>query len=146
MFSGREKQTMKPTASAIILVASMSLLTAKTTAQARVTGTRVTVLKSHSASGNNLQMDVKRHQVLKAQAQTKTAGALPKTGVFAENEDMRPSDNKGILKIGVTQSIAWPGLYKAQRNLYSEQLKYYNLNTSLIEADLKKQVRSAYYQ
>ena len=62
------------------------------------------------------------------------------------NEDMRPSDNKGILKIGVSQSIAWPGLYKAQRNLYSEQLKYYQANTVAIEADIKKNVRSVYYQ
>ena len=59
---------------------------------------------------------------------------------------MRPSDNKGILKIGVSQSIAWPGLYKAQRNLYGEQLKYYQANTVAIEADIKKNVRSVYYQ
>ena len=52
----------------------------------------------------------------KAKSQIKTATAFPKTGVFAENEDMRPSDNKGILKIGLSQSIAWPGLYKAQKN------------------------------
>ena len=66
--------------------------------------------------------------------------------MFAENEDMRPSDNKGILKIGVSQSIAWPGLYKAQKNLYSEQLKYYQANTAAIEVDIKRNVRTVYYQ
>jgi cobalt-zinc-cadmium resistance protein CzcA len=66
--------------------------------------------------------------------------------VFAENEDMRPSDNTGILKIGVSQSIAWPGLNKAQKNLYSEQLKYYQANKSVIELDIKKDVRTVYYQ
>ena len=63
---------------------------------------------------------------------------MPKTGVFAENEDMRPGDNKGILKIGVSQSIAWPGLYKTQKNLYNEQLKYYQANTAVIDADIKR--------
>lgn len=146
IFSGRIKHAMKPTVPALILVTALSLLCGQTKAQAPVQGTRITIQQALSATGNNLQMGVNQQQILKGQAQTKTSGALPKTGVFAENEDMRPSDNKGILKIGVTQSIAWPGLYKAQRNLYSEQLKYYNLNTTVIEADLKKQVRSAYYQ
>lgn len=146
IFSGRKKQTMKPAVPALILVTAFSLLCGKTKAQVPVKEPRFTIQQALDAAGHNLQFDLNRQQIIKGQAQTKTAGALPKTGLFAENEDMRPSDNKGILKIGITQSIAWPGLYKAQRNLYSEQLKYYNLNTSVIEADLKKQVRSAYYQ
>ncbi len=59
---------------------------------------------------------------------------------------MRPSDNKGILKVGISQSIAWPGLYKAQKNLYNEQLKYYQANTAAIEVDIKRDVRTVYYQ
>ena len=59
---------------------------------------------------------------------------------------MRPSDSEGILKIGISQSIAWPGLYKAQKNLYSEQLKYYQANTAAIEIDIKRDVRTVYYQ
>ncbi|MBP7556581.1 MAG: TolC family protein [Chitinophagaceae bacterium] len=95
---------------------------------------------------NNLLYSINAQQIEKGKAQVKTATAFPKTGVFAENEDMRPSDNTGILKIGVSQAVAWPGLYKAQKNLYSEQLKYYEAGTAVIDAELKKEVRSAYYQ
>ncbi|MEK7226762.1 MAG: TolC family protein, partial [Bacteroidota bacterium] len=90
--------------------------------------------------------DVNKQQIEMGKAQINTATALPKTGFFAENEDIRPSDDKGILKIGVSQSIAWPGLYKAQKNLYTEQLKYYQANTAAIDADIKKDVRIIYYQ
>jgi len=95
---------------------------------------------------NNLLYEVNAQQITKGKAQVKTATAFPKTGVFAENEDLRPSDRTGILKIGLSQAVAWPGLYKAQRNLYSEQLKYYEAGTSVIDAELKKEVRSVYYQ
>ncbi len=95
---------------------------------------------------NNLQYGINSQQVVKGQAQIKTANLFPKTGVFAENEDLRPSDTKGILKVGISQSIAWPGLYKAQKNLYGEQLKYYEVNTAAIEVDIKRDVRTVYYQ
>ena len=95
---------------------------------------------------NNLQYEVNNQQLNKGRAQINSATALPKTGVFVENEDFRPSDNVGILKIGVSQSIVWPGLYKAQKNMYSEQLQYHNLGAAAIEAQLKKEVRSVYYQ
>jgi cobalt-zinc-cadmium resistance protein CzcA len=95
---------------------------------------------------NNLLYEVNSQQINKGNALIKTATLFSKTGVFAENEDLRPSDNTGILKIGVSQSMAWPGLNKAQKNLYSEQLKYYQANTSVIELDIKREIRSVYYQ
>ena len=59
---------------------------------------------------NNLQYGINNQQMLKGKALVKTANMFPKTGVFTENEDIRPSDRKGILKVGISQSIAWPGL------------------------------------
>ena len=112
----------------------------------RPTGTRLNIIEALSAAKGNLQYDVNRQQISRGQAQVNSSGALPKTGLFAENEDLRPSDNKGILKIGLSQSIAWPGLYKAQKNLYSEQVKYYESNMPVIDADLKRYVRAVYYQ
>ncbi len=39
------------------------------------------------------------------------------------------------------------GIIQSQkRNLYSEQLKYYQANSAAIEAALKKEIRSVYYQ
>lgn len=107
---------------------------------------RISVSDAIALAKNNLLYEVNNQQVNKGKALKKTATAFPKTGVFAENEDMRPGDNKGILKIGVSQSIAWPGLYEAQKKLFGEQLNYYNLNVAAIDAQLKKEVRTVYYQ
>lgn len=95
---------------------------------------------------NNLQYAINKEQINKSQAQVKTAGALPKTGLFAENEDMRPGDNRGILKVGLSQSMAWPGLYKAQKALYSEQMKYHQANAAVLDAAVKRDIRTVYYQ
>jgi cobalt-zinc-cadmium resistance protein CzcA len=107
---------------------------------------RVSITEAIALTKSNLLYEVNNQQINKGTAQIKTSGAFPKTGVFAENEDMRPSDNAGILKIGLSQSIAWPGLYKSQRNLYNEQLKYYQANTAVIDIDVKREVRAVYYQ
>lgn len=37
-------------------------------------------------------------------------------------------------------------MYKAQKNLYNEQLKYYQAGTSVIDAEIKRDVRAVYYQ
>ncbi len=107
---------------------------------------RLTVNEALSLANNNLLYRINKAQIDKSKVQVKTANALPKTGVFTENEDMRTSDQIGILKIGIAQSIAWPGLYKAQKNLYNEQLKYQLLYSTLINAALKKDIRTVYFQ
>jgi len=94
----------------------------------------------------NQQLDVNEAEIRSAGLHVKTANEIPKTGVFAENEDLRPSDNVGILKIGVSQAIAWPGLYAARKNYLKEQLKYVALNTPVLSAIIKRDVRTAYYQ
>ncbi|GAB3417194.1 CusA/CzcA family heavy metal efflux RND transporter [Niabella aquatica] len=95
---------------------------------------------------NNLQYAVNEAEVQRAAINIKTAGEIPKTGVFAENEDLSPADRAGILKIGLSQNIAWPGLYTARRNYLKEQLKYEELNADMLNTTLKRDVRMAYYQ
>jgi heavy metal efflux system protein len=107
---------------------------------------RITITQAITLAKNNLQFEINNQQINKANTQTKTATVFSKTGVFAENEDARPSDQQGILKIGVSQTVAWPGLYKAQKNLYGEQIKYYQANTAVIDVGLKREVRTVYYQ
>ncbi len=150
IFSTKRKSNMpaprggKPIAT---VIAGVTLLLISNSVQAQQpVAKRISISEAITLAKNNLQYDVNSQQINKGKAQISTATLFQRTGVFAENEDMRPSDNKGILKIGVSQSIAWPGLYKAQRNLYGEQLKYYQANTVAIEADIKKNVRSVYYQ
>jgi len=107
---------------------------------------RINISEAISFAKNNLQYEINNQQILKGRAQVNSASTFPKTGVFAENEDFQPSDTKGILKIGLSQSIIWPGLYKSQKNLFNEQLKYYQANTSAIDVKIKRDVRSVYYQ
>lgn len=95
---------------------------------------------------SNQQLGINDTEIQSARLNVKTASEIPKTGVFAENEDFRPSDEAGILKVGVSQSIAWPGLYAARKNYFKEQLRYTQLNTEVLNATIKKDVRNAYYQ
>jgi len=144
IFSGKRKKGAKALPLTIVLAA---LLLGSSQARAQQpAGTRISIQQAITAAGNNMQYSINDQLVTKGQSQIRTASALPKTGVFAENEDMRPSDNQGILKIGISQSIAWPGLYGAQKKLYNEQLNYYQLNRSVIDATVKRNVRTVYYQ
>jgi cobalt-zinc-cadmium resistance protein CzcA len=70
---------------------------------------------------------------------------IPKTGVFVENEDLSPEDQKGILKIGLSQFIEWPGLYTAQRNLLQQQVKSAAINQTIRALEIKRDVQTAYY-
>jgi heavy metal efflux system protein len=144
IFSSKRKQNMKPVA--IIMGGVFLMALSNETNAQQPAMKRVGIDEVVSLAKNNLLYEINKQQINKGKAQIKTSGALPKTGVFAENEDLRPTDSKGILKIGVSQSIAWPGLYKAQKNMYSEQLKYYEANTAAIDAEIKRNVRTAYYQ
>jgi len=94
----------------------------------------------------NQQLGINASEIKSARMNAKTANDIPKTGLFAENEDLRPTDHNGILKIGISQSIAWPGLYAARKNYLQEQLKYAELNTAVVQAAIKRDVRATYYQ
>jgi len=95
---------------------------------------------------SNRQFQINQAEIAGAGFNVKTATEIPKTGIFAENEDYRPSDKTGLLKIGVTQSMAWPGLYAARKDYFKQQLKYANLNTDVLKTAITKDVRAAYFQ
>ncbi len=99
-----------------------------------------------TALKSNRQLDINQAEIHSAGLEVKTGGEIPKTGFFTENEDLRPSDRAGILKIGVSQSIAWPGLYAARKNYLKEQLKHTELNAEVLNAAIRRDVRTAYYQ
>ncbi|MFT3823995.1 MAG: CusA/CzcA family heavy metal efflux RND transporter [Chitinophagaceae bacterium] len=145
MFTKKGKRGNNKIAPATALVTGLLLTTLSPKAQ-QPAGARINIEQAIGAMSRNLQYGINNQQIARGQAQVKTANALPKTGVFAENEDMRPSDRKGILKIGLSQSIGWPGLYGAQKKLYKEQLGYFQVNNAVINAEIKRNVRAAYYQ
>jgi len=146
IFSRKRKiVNMKSIVNILVIGLFASFISLPASAQ-QTTPKRVSVDEAVTMAKNNLQFQINNSQIDKGKAQINTASLFSKTGVFAENEDLRPSDNKGILKVGVSQSMPWFGLYKAQKKLYGEQLKYYEANTAAIDAEIRRDVREAYYQ
>ncbi|WP_343672056.1 CusA/CzcA family heavy metal efflux RND transporter [Chitinophaga sp.] len=93
----------------------------------------------------NLQIRSADLQLQKSRALSGTAATIPNTGIFAENEDLRPTDSKGILKIGLSQTLDWPGLYKAKKQLLSEQSKSATYNRAIKILEIKREVQSTWY-
>ncbi|NHA05597.1 CusA/CzcA family heavy metal efflux RND transporter [Mucilaginibacter sp. HC2] len=97
----------------------------------------------------NLQLKVYQLQLNKSQTLIGTANQLPKTGIFAENEDLRSGKNvdnpNGVLKIGLSQALEWPGVYKARRNLLEEQSKYDQLTINRSRLEIRRDIRKVYY-
>lgn len=134
------KQTVKGLAGLLLILFSLNAAAQEPVQK------RLSIDETIGIAKNNLQYGINTQQINKGKEQIKTATMLPKTGVFAENEDLNPADKNGVLKIGVSQSIDWPGLYKAKKNLYNEQLKYYEATTATIDVGLKRDIRTEYYQ
>ena len=95
---------------------------------------------------NNLQYAVNSAQINKADIEVKTKREIPKTGFFLENEVIRPSNRTGAMQLAITQTIQWPGVYHARKKVYEEQAKYFYKNKNLLDAVIRKEVNSAYYQ
>lgn len=135
------KIRMKPSA-AIIAIFMLFGLGSVAQAQERIgiTAAVDTALK------NNRGLAVNRSEIDQAGYAVRTAVDIPKTGIFVENEDFRPSDHAGVLKVGVSQELPWPGLFAARRAYFREQLKYHELNTAALSAAITRDVRAAYYE
>lgn len=95
---------------------------------------------------DNLQYNINQSQITKNQFLIKGNKEFPKTGIFVENEDLRPTDKTGVLKIGLQQSFYMPQVNQAKKNYYREQTKYFEFNKEVINTELKKNIRSVYYQ
>ncbi|MCF8238890.1 MAG: CusA/CzcA family heavy metal efflux RND transporter [Saprospiraceae bacterium] len=94
----------------------------------------------------NLPLQVGQLEVQRNQALAGTWLELPKTGVFVENEDLRPGEPMGIWKIGLSQSMATPGLYKARKTQLNDQVRMAETRLVVQEAELIRDVSTAYYQ
>ena len=103
-----------------------------------------------TALGSNLQLQVNRLQLSRAQTLTGSAYLFPKTGIFAENEDLQagkaPGENsRGILKIGLSQSLEWPGAYKARREVFEEQTRFSELTIYRSQLEIRRNIQQVYY-
>lgn len=98
-----------------------------------------------TALRTNLQLRASDIQIQQGRTLTGTWRELPRTGFFLENEDLRPTDPNGILKIGVTQRLDWPSVYKARRNLLEQQVTATQLSRQLRALEIRRDVQAAYY-
>ncbi len=140
------KGIKKPgTISPVALMMLISLLFAVPT-HAQNVGTRISFEEAYGlALANNLQLKGSDIAVQRSTALSKSYFSVPKTGFFVENEDLRPSDNKGILKIGLSQSIEWPGIYAARKNLLEEQVRSLSYSRQVRALEIRRGVQLAYY-
>lgn len=95
---------------------------------------------------NNYQNKVSDLEVTMAEYEKAGAAEIPKTQFFVENEDFRKDDKKGEWKVGLEQEIPWPGINKARKNYMDKLLQTHKLNRTAIQAEIKRDVKSAYYE
>ena len=94
-------------------------------------------------NNRNLKNEKLRSDFAKALIKTSTAD-IPQTSVSADYGQINSAYKD--MKFGVSQSIAFPTVYKKQKNLYTEEWKKSQLNVSLKEFELKKLVSQTYFQ
>lgn len=94
----------------------------------------------------NLQFGMNENQITRSQYLVNGAKEFPRTGMFVENEDFRPSDPAGIWKIGLSQQFLLPQVNKTRKAYYMEQKRFYEIQSEVINAELEKEIREAYYQ
>lgn len=142
----RMKIRKHPAALPVLVMVSIAICPLTGRGQTANNAMRITFAEAYDiALQNNLQLKSSAIALQKSQVMTNTYFSMPKTGVFAENEDMRPYDTKGILKIGLSQAVEWPGLYTARRSLLTEQMHSVEYAKQLRAVEIKKNVEAAYY-
>lgn len=96
------------------------------------------------AQKNNLNVKNQKLNSDYLEQLTKTAYDIPNTG-FAVDYG-RINSNVNDVKVGITQSIKFPSVYRKQENLLKEQAKSGLFNEALQKKDLAKQVSLVFYQ
>ena len=128
----------------ISLLALCAFVSQNTQAQ---TGNRIFLADAlENAFQHNLSLQASQLGIEQSKALAGSWFDLPKTGVFIENEDFSPEDKDGIWKIGLSQSIEAPGVYRAKRELLQQQLHLTEKQVAIIQAELKRDVSAAYYR
>ncbi|WP_367769126.1 CusA/CzcA family heavy metal efflux RND transporter [Flavobacterium sp. WC2421] len=144
IFNTKMNLKRKPKVKSIVTILVIGLFLSFTNGQAQSRKSIDEVL--NLGLKDNLQYSINQSQISKNQLLIKGNKEFPKTGIFVENEDLRPSDKIGVWKIGLQQSFFLPQVNQAKKNFYREQTKYYEFNKEVIDAELKKNIRSVYYQ
>ena len=137
------KRKMKSTTISTAMIAA--LISCATASQAQP-ASRIPLSQAvQTAFQNNLSLQANQLDIERARLLTGSWFDLPKTGVFIENEDFSPEDKSGVWKLGLSQSLESPGVYKARREFLERQLHLTETQVAITQAELKRDVRAAYY-
>ncbi|MDX2001843.1 MAG: CusA/CzcA family heavy metal efflux RND transporter [Chitinophagales bacterium] len=146
IFSKGTKASKRLALPVILLLLTLLSVSANAQRSSQAGSTRISFDDAYNqALQNNLQLRSSDIALRRSQSLSGTYFDIPKTGIFAENEDLRPSDNQGILKIGVSQSIEWPGLYSARRNMLRQQVRSFTYTKQLRALEIKRNLQTVYY-
>lgn len=96
-----------------------------------------------TALANNLSVKTERLRNEYHQKLIKSGTAIPVTDVFGEYGQINGIYND--TRLGISQTINFPTVYKRQKELLTEEWKSSLLNTDVQEAQLKKQVSQVFY-
>jgi len=95
------------------------------------------------ALNNNLKLRSAGLAIDQSRALEKSATDLSKTEILVTQD---PTSGGNLdNSIGISQSIAWPGLYKNQRKLLTQQTRLASSARNVTRAEIIRQVRSAWY-
>ena len=97
----------------------------------------------NTALENNRNLKNEKLKSEYSKALIKSANDIPQTGVTFDYGQINSAYND--MKFGVSQNIAFPTVYKKQKNVYTEEWKKSLLNVSLEEYELKKAVSLTFY-
>lgn len=97
-----------------------------------------------TALQNNLKVKNQKLNSDYLQKMTKTGYDIPNTGIISEYGQF--NSNMTDLKIGISQSIKFPTVYKRQKQLLVEQAKTGGWNEALQRKELTKQVTTLFYE
>lgn len=147
MFEKKEKNQNTTTVSKVIVSMLLCVISVPVFAQnGSSTSTRISFEEAYQiALSGNLQLRSSEIALQRSRLLTGTSTSLAKTGVFFENEDLRPSDNKGILKIGLSQSVEWPGIYSARKDALNQQAKATEYAKLLKALEVRRDLQAVYY-
>lgn len=106
---------------------------------------KITIDKAiETALQNNLKVKNQKLNSDYLQKMAKTAYDIPNTGIISEYGQF--NTNMNDIKIGVSQSIKFPTVYKRQKQLLAEQAKAGEWSEALQKKEITKQVTTVFYE
>jgi heavy metal efflux system protein len=136
----KTKPIMQPKITTIILLCFAMFASQNTIAQQSITIDKAIQI----ANANSLKIKNEKLNSEHLQGMTKTAYDVPNTAIGTEFGQF--NSNVFDVKLGVSQSIKFPVVYKKQKQLLIEEAKQGQWNEAIQKRELTKQVTQIFYE